>query len=225
MGARQDQADETRRRVAVAAIELFSTRGYHATTVEAIARRAGVAKGTFFVHFATKDAVIVELVRRQTTAARAARATALATGPIAALRATTMALGEQAGLSRELSRAALAATLESSTAANDANALFDAVLIDMIADARAARSELRRGTDPEHLARGLLAAYLGAAFHFATNRDSAALPALLAPVVDAFLESTVEKTHAKPAARRPARPARLRVRASTARRTGRDRHA
>ncbi|MBA3397885.1 MAG: TetR/AcrR family transcriptional regulator [Deltaproteobacteria bacterium] len=212
MGTRQDQADDTRRRLFAAAVELFSSLGYHGTTVDAIAKRAGVAKGTFFVHFATKDAVIVELVRRQTQAARAARLAALPAGPIAALRATTLALGEQAGLSRELSRAVLAAALDNATTAGDADAMFGLVLVDMIEDARRARAELRTGVGPEQLARGLLATYLGAAFHFTSNRRSAALTVLLEPVVDAFLEGALEKTHAKPRAsvRRPRVPRRVR---------------
>src|SRR5256885_9293999 len=110
--ARQLAADDTRKRLFAAAVQLFSTSGYHATTVDAIARKAGVAKGTFFVHFATKDAVVTELVRRQTRATLDARLAALADGPIPALRATVMALGAQANLSRELTRAVLAALLE-----------------------------------------------------------------------------------------------------------------
>ena len=40
-----------------------------------IVREAGVAKGTFSVHFATKDAVITDLVRNQVRIARRARET------------------------------------------------------------------------------------------------------------------------------------------------------
>jgi AcrR family transcriptional regulator len=38
----------------VAAVDLFSEQGYDATTVEQIARRAGVTKSTFFRHFPDK---------------------------------------------------------------------------------------------------------------------------------------------------------------------------
>ena len=43
-----------------AALELFEQRGYDATTAAAIAARAGVTEMTFFRHFASKDAVLVD---------------------------------------------------------------------------------------------------------------------------------------------------------------------
>src|SRR5438477_9790985 len=76
--ARQQRAKETRARLFTAAAELFDAQGYHETTVEQIVRRANVAKGTFFLHFATKDAVIAELVRMQVRGARKARERVLA---------------------------------------------------------------------------------------------------------------------------------------------------
>lgn len=39
-------------------MELFDRQGYAATTVDAIAGRAGVSRRTFFHHFASKDAVV-----------------------------------------------------------------------------------------------------------------------------------------------------------------------
>ncbi len=43
-----------RERLVVAAVDLFSEQGYDATTVEQIARRAGVTKSTFFRYFPDK---------------------------------------------------------------------------------------------------------------------------------------------------------------------------
>jgi len=50
----------TRALLQAAALRLFSEQGYDATTVEQIAREAGVSHMTFFRHFATKDAVVLE---------------------------------------------------------------------------------------------------------------------------------------------------------------------
>jgi AcrR family transcriptional regulator len=197
---RQQKADETRRRLFVAALHLFTQAGYHATTVEAIAARAGVAKGTFFVHFPTKDAVILELVRIQTGAAIAARTAALSAGPIAALRAATLELGNQAGLSRPLSRAVLGATLTSSELAEAADAEFQKVLRGMLDDANAAL--VRRPAAADKLARGLMAAYLGAALHFAANAGSLPMRELLVPLVDQLLEPFEGGTHEPRAHRR-----------------------
>jgi AcrR family transcriptional regulator len=55
---RERKKDETRERIAAAAIALFRERGFAATTVDEIAQRADVAKGTFFNHFPRKEAVL-----------------------------------------------------------------------------------------------------------------------------------------------------------------------
>ncbi|OQQ19123.1 TetR family transcriptional regulator [Streptomyces sp. M41(2017)] len=47
-----------RRELAAAAMELFATKGYEATTVDEIAARAGVARRTFFRHFRSKEEAI-----------------------------------------------------------------------------------------------------------------------------------------------------------------------
>lgn len=54
------------RRVALAdvALKLWAERGYDHTSVEAIAREAGIAKGTFYLYFETKGALLLEVLRR-----------------------------------------------------------------------------------------------------------------------------------------------------------------
>lgn len=49
---------KVRRRLAAAAMELFATKGYDATTVDEIAAAAGVARRTFFRHFRAKEEAI-----------------------------------------------------------------------------------------------------------------------------------------------------------------------
>lgn len=45
---------DARERLVIAAVDLFSEQGYDATTVDQIAKRAGVTKSTFFRHFPDK---------------------------------------------------------------------------------------------------------------------------------------------------------------------------
>ena len=187
--ARQTKAADTRARIFQAAAQLFSEHGYQVTTVDRIATHAGVAKGTFFLHFKSKDAVIAELVRFQTRAARKARAQALAErGPIEALRAMVMSLGAHGAISRALSRGVITAALDSQEVGGRATQLFDEVLADMMTDAAAAKRAglLGRKIDPETLARSLLVGYLGAVLSFATSPNAELLP-LLGPVVDSHL--------------------------------------
>lgn len=189
--SRQQRAQETRDRLFLAACDLFVANGYAGTTVDSIASRAGVAKGTFFVHFKTKDAVATQLIANQTAAARRAheRAHAAGVGPVEAMVATVLALGKQAGASRMLSRAVLAATLESGEVAGDSSKLFEGIYALILADAREAkrRGHLSRGADPEQVSWSLIASYLGAALYFATNPHPIPLVEGLAPLVDANL--------------------------------------
>jgi AcrR family transcriptional regulator len=53
---------ESRRRLLEAGTELFAEGGLRAVTTTAIARRAGVATGTFYLHFPDKHALFEELV-------------------------------------------------------------------------------------------------------------------------------------------------------------------
>ncbi len=54
-------ADQRRRDILASATELFRKRGFDATTVQAIAAEAGVAAGTVYLHFPSKDAVLSAL--------------------------------------------------------------------------------------------------------------------------------------------------------------------
>jgi AcrR family transcriptional regulator len=54
-------APDARARVLDAAVELFATQGYDGTSVSQVINRAGVAKGGFYHHFASKEALLYEV--------------------------------------------------------------------------------------------------------------------------------------------------------------------
>jgi AcrR family transcriptional regulator len=63
--ARREEHEELRRaQILEAALAVFSREGFHATRVEAIAREAGLAKGTIYLYFPTKDALLSAAVER-----------------------------------------------------------------------------------------------------------------------------------------------------------------
>lgn len=72
---RARQRAETRERIFETALREFRQVGFAAAQVDRIARAAGVARGTFYFHFPTKDDVLLELARR--IAARVARRVAV----------------------------------------------------------------------------------------------------------------------------------------------------
>ncbi|MGH8859762.1 MAG: TetR/AcrR family transcriptional regulator, partial [Jatrophihabitantaceae bacterium] len=47
-----------------AALEQFHVRGFHNCSVDDITKAAGVPKGSFYNHFASKDALAVEALRQ-----------------------------------------------------------------------------------------------------------------------------------------------------------------
>jgi AcrR family transcriptional regulator len=89
-GAPARSRAETRRRLVAAATELFSSAGLQRTTSTRIARAAGVAAGTFYLHFPDKRALFREIAfdALAQLRARLARASERAgPDPEAALRA------------------------------------------------------------------------------------------------------------------------------------------
>src|ERR1700757_642925 len=188
---RNARADDTRARIFASAVRLFAEQGYADTTVDRIVRDAGVAKGTFFVHFATKEAVVTELVRNQIRAARRARDKVLAGGgsPVDALRTTVMTLGEQAGQNRPLSRAVVTANIVSAELGGYAESVFDGIIAEMKDDVRSARRAglLATTASAETIAGTLVTSYLGATLHFATAPGAPPLLDLLTPVLEANL--------------------------------------
>ncbi|WP_121708922.1 TetR family transcriptional regulator [Streptomyces sp. E5N91] len=50
-------------RIVTAATHLFSTRGYHSTTTQQIADRAGITKGALYYHVKYKEEILVQIMR------------------------------------------------------------------------------------------------------------------------------------------------------------------
>jgi AcrR family transcriptional regulator len=80
-------ATERRAAIVAAGLDEFTAKGFAATRLDDVAKRAGVAKGTIYLHFKDKEALFQELVR-----------TAL--GPLI-VRIANPSIGEGAGSARE----------------------------------------------------------------------------------------------------------------------------
>src|SRR6201988_1893029 len=60
---RAARAAERRQAIVDAALDEFIARGFTATRLDDVARRAGGAKGTIYLHFKEKEALFEELIR------------------------------------------------------------------------------------------------------------------------------------------------------------------
>jgi AcrR family transcriptional regulator len=94
---------DARQRVLDAAVELFARQGYDGTSVAQVIAQAGVAKGGFYHHFASKEALLYEvygdLIARQLHAMDAVMARGLP--PADALRALIADLVESTAASAQ----------------------------------------------------------------------------------------------------------------------------
>jgi AcrR family transcriptional regulator len=62
-GARAIRSAARRQAILAAALDEFSARGFAAARLDDVAKRAGVAKGTIYLHFRDKEALFQEIVR------------------------------------------------------------------------------------------------------------------------------------------------------------------
>ena len=63
--SRRELAEMTRWKIYDSAVQLFAANDYKDVSVDSIVKLAGVAKGSFYVHFASKDALVTEMIRDQ----------------------------------------------------------------------------------------------------------------------------------------------------------------
>jgi AcrR family transcriptional regulator len=169
-GRRARKKAVTRQAIYDAAMALFLDRGYDAVTVEDVCRTADVAKGTFFLHFPTKDALLAEY-GRQATGELFERLGRHRGSAVAALRVTLRALAERAERHPEIVRLTVretmarpAAIAESTDQVRDLGAL----LVGIVRRGRAA-GEFRRAVVPEVAGAVLVGSYFAIVNAWATG--------------------------------------------------------
>ncbi|MDW7710423.1 MAG: TetR/AcrR family transcriptional regulator [Deferrisomatales bacterium] len=79
---KDERAQATRRKILVAATELFARRGYHKTSTADLAATIGMTQGAVFHHFASKEALLHAVLERLARGLEAYRA--LLEGPASA---------------------------------------------------------------------------------------------------------------------------------------------
>src|SRR6185436_8238033 len=67
-----EEKEATRERIEAAALELFRTRGFEATTTRDIAKQAEIAVGTLFNYFTAKEAIVIAMAEEGLAKAQAA---------------------------------------------------------------------------------------------------------------------------------------------------------
>ncbi|MGH7439630.1 MAG: TetR/AcrR family transcriptional regulator [Polyangiaceae bacterium] len=175
-GARTDKArGDKRKRILDAAVRVLARKGFHATRVSEVAKAAGVADGTIYLYFDSKDALLVslfedrverllafldaELPRAQTASEKLRRVIELQLGLLESERdlaeVLTVILRQSTKLMKE-------------HAAPKFNAYID-VIARVVADGQAS-GELRSDVAPRLVARAIFGALDGLAMTWALGR-------------------------------------------------------
>ena len=179
---REAQARQTRRKVVAAARELFVERGYAATSIPAVAERAGVSTDTVFKRFGSKIALLREVLDvvvggddEDLPLLRRADPEAMRAEPDQRRQVAMFA----AGMSEQLDRLGPLDEILRSAAAVDAEA---AALRDDI--------QLRQRREAMHAVVGWIAAHGGLREGMTPGDAAAAVWTLTSPEVHAMLRTT-----------------------------------
>ncbi len=162
---RERQRLETRNRIYEAALEEFASAGYAAAQIDRIVEKAGVARGTFYFHFPTKEHVLLEQQRRieREIVARLAAASGERTASVKDfLLGLTRAIvsGAESVGDRALGRELMAIYVREPRVVDaSANPLVVAI-VDYFAEA-AERGEVRADLPPEEIANIFLTSLFG----------------------------------------------------------------
>ena len=96
-----ERGRRTRRKLLDAATLEFGERGFHEASIASITQRAGVALGSFYTYFGSKEAIFRDLVRDLSDGVRRAAAEGLAERDLDALDTERAALAAFLGFARE----------------------------------------------------------------------------------------------------------------------------
>jgi len=170
-GRRERKKRDTRERLLHAALESFVERGYAETSMDDIAARCDVARGTVFNYFARKEDLLMAWVDSRRALARqvliesSARA-ATSKRLRAALTALCQLHEKEAPASRALVRCWLQCGGPLLERATDT-----ALILRTVIEAGRKHGDVRRDVDPELAARALLDLYLGALYRWAADEE------------------------------------------------------
>jgi len=202
---------ETRERLVAAGTRLFAEHGLHGVTSHEIARAAGVAAGTFYLHFKDKAALFREVVSEAVLHLRARfeRARALARTPEEGASQRARELLAFAEERRGLVRILFGRDSEAASVAADLLEDFAAGTAAVLAD-RIAAGDAPAALHPEVAAEALVGMRARVAAWWAERPDRAPREAVIETLVQLELSSVWN------AWRAPAPPKRPRRRASQA---------
>ncbi|MDX8034601.1 ScbR family autoregulator-binding transcription factor [Lentzea sp. BCCO 10_0856] len=182
----QDRAYATREAILHAAAEEFDRLGYERTSLTAVLARAGLTKGAFYFHFASKEAVAAALIEQQSETWAQMRESWRLRGvdPLSALHGMFVESADRMAADVVL-RAGVRLNADREIGypgVPSAHAMWEKLITGYLAEAQQ-RGDLRSGVDPEAVARTLCGAALGARLISSATTACADFPARIREVL------------------------------------------
>jgi AcrR family transcriptional regulator len=187
LSRRERKKIETRQQLMEVALQLFRDQGYDATTVKQITQAAGVAKGTFFNYFETKEAILPALaewrfqeLQKALTVARGAPAS-----PVARIKMTLCLVTKESITAPALLQRLFAAMMKQREEERIGPA-FVQLLAEQVRQAQE-MGEIRADLDPLYLGSLIRALFFQQMLMWHQNYRPAPLQTMLAETVDLLL--------------------------------------
>ncbi|MFF4582214.1 TetR/AcrR family transcriptional regulator [Streptomyces sp. NPDC001389] len=168
-GRRERNKQRVRDSIYDAAIELFASQGYDQTTVDEIAHKADVARGTFFNHFQKKEDLITEWGAKRRTVLREGLAVTTEDDPRRALLECMALLADISLRDSALTRALTTAWVKAGYVLQEEPFLSD-MLSEFVNEARR-RGQVAETVDPRLAGLLLRDVYLGTVFRWARSPE------------------------------------------------------
>ncbi|MGW5197417.1 TetR/AcrR family transcriptional regulator [Streptomyces spiralis] len=193
LGRRERNKIRTKERLYDAALTLFTEQGYDETSIDEIAERADVARGTFFNYFQHKEDLLSTWGEKRRSALTTALASDGRGGGSAAeqLRRCMTVLGRMSEEHQKETGALLMAWVRAGHPLVEEPYLAD--LFAQITTTGMQRGEFREGVAPEHAGNALRDIYLGALYRWCGRPDgpTGALTEELLAALDLMLHGLV----------------------------------
>ncbi|MFO7743439.1 MAG: TetR/AcrR family transcriptional regulator [Anaerolineae bacterium] len=193
LSRRERKKRETRASLMEAALRLFQENGYDATTVKDITDAAGVAKGTFFNYFDTKEAILPAIAGRRLEQLEEALTPeqGAPASPVARIKLALRLVAEDPLCERHLAERLFAAIM-AHREINPGHALRD-LLTEQVRQAQAA-GEIRDDLDPVYLASALRSLFFQQLAMWHHGHRPAPLPTLIDASVDLLMDGAAGRS-------------------------------
>jgi AcrR family transcriptional regulator len=192
---RERKKERTRQEIYQAAMRLFLHRGFDAVTIEDICESADVARGTFFLHFPTKDALLLEY-GEQVTAELEEMLRDYRGSAAAALRKVLSLLAERAShhadIVRLVVREVMARPLALANATEQSRDLVH-LLADIVRRGQT-EGEFRRNVEPRLAAAIVTSAYFAIVTEWVRCGGTFALAGAVKQSLDVVVNGLADKT-------------------------------